>query len=216
MRNCIRVSLAGTGLLLVALLVGTAVRADDPHMTAAEAAALPKWCLVYNQTSNLAPHFTKDPELAAKLAGFLRSGCGGHHHYCWALVWANRGYFRDESSPTPANHYYGVALGDFGYTIGNSRDTCSLLPDIYTKSGELQAAMGHPKEAEALFRKVIGLKPSYAPAYVGLSDLFESQDKSDEAITALQAGIKINPNSSALKKKLARVQARTSGQVPTP
>jgi tetratricopeptide (TPR) repeat protein len=210
------ISLGKASRLIFILLAAPPVVANDPQMNAAEAAILPAWCLVYNQAGNLRPQDTKDPEIAAKLASFMRSGCSGHHHYCWALVWANRGYFRQETDSYPADYYYSVGIADLGYVLQNSQPTCSLIPDMHTKAGEWEALRGRPKEAEERFRKAIGIKPTHSQAYVGLSDLFESLEKNDAAIAVLQLGIKTNPTSSVLKKKIARLQARISGKTEAP
>jgi Tfp pilus assembly protein PilF len=87
---------------------------------------------------------------------------------------------------------------------------------MHTKAGEWETLRGHPKEAEERFRKAIGIKPTHIQAYIGLCDLFESLGNNDSAIATLQIGIKANPTSSALKKKLARLQARISGKTAAP
>lgn len=116
----------------------------------------------------------------------------------------------------PESAYYDVAMSDYGYVFSESKriarhERCSLFPEMYTKIGELEMLRGRPKEAEQSYFKAISLKPTYVPAYVGLSDFYETQGLTDKAIATLQQGIKANPQSSALKKKLQRVEQRTSG-----
>jgi hypothetical protein len=50
----------------------------------------------------------------AKVAAYLRSGCSGVRHYCWALVWSNRAVFRD-ATKTTKKRYFAVAISDDAY-----------------------------------------------------------------------------------------------------
>ena len=182
--------------------------------TDAEAALLPNWCEFHRKGS------TSDPMVAAKLAAFKREGCGGQHHYCWGMATANRvlmpstlGYpSLDRAKMT---WEFEAAVGDLDYVIKHSKGTCSLIPDIHTKSGEWMTLVGRYDQAEKRFRKAIGVKNDFAPAYIGLSDLFEIREKPNDALAVLQAGIKANPQSTALKKKLSRLQQRIAQQ-PSP
>lgn len=177
-----------------------------------EAALLPTWCEVYRRTGNLRPSDARDTMVASRLAAFIRQGCGGHHHYCWALATANRALFFRSDNPNAQAWQLKDAMGDFNYVLRNSKNTCPLVPDMHTKSGEWHTLIGNYKEAEKRLRQAIAIRPDYAPAYVGLSDLFETQDKPDEALAALQQGLKANPKSAALKKKLDRLQQRIAKQ----
>ncbi len=85
-----------------------------------------------------------------------------------------------------------------------------MLPDIYTKIGEVQWQLGKQKEAEASYAKALEIKRGYPMALVGLSDLFEARAETDKSIAILREGLKINPQSTILKKKLQRLEARTA------
>ncbi len=209
-----------TCLLLIAMALnglpgaGSAL-AGDPQATAADWALIPAWCrfaMSARKTDNRVNQIP-DPQLRAKIHALDKSGCNGFHHYCWGLIWANRGYLYNGEDYNLRRSYFAWAISDFQYIFANSEpgNTCSLFPESYTKLGEMKLLIDKPREAESHYREALQLKPDYAPAYAGLSDLYETQGHIDKAVAVLQAGLKVKPTSSALKKKLARLQARTAG-----
>ncbi len=191
--------------------------ADDPRATEAEIALIPEWCKRIMTKDGSGTTSSQEPQVRAKIYDLQSSGCGGIHHFCWALIWANRGYFRSYDSQYPLAHLYGSAIDDMKYVFDHSRSgKCKLFPEMHTKTGELKLLLDRQDEAEESFRKALAIKPSYAPAYIGLSDLYEAQGAAEKAIEVLQAGIKANPKSSALQKKLKRVQQRSAGPSASP
>ncbi|MBV5272707.1 MAG: tetratricopeptide repeat protein [Lamprocystis purpurea] len=211
-----------TCLLLIAMALsglpgaGSAI-AGDPQATEADWAMVPAWCrfaMSARKTNNRVDQIP-DPQVRAKIRALDNSGCNGFHHYCWALIWANRGYFTSTEDQALRRSYFDWAISDFRYIFANSEpgNTCSLFPESYTKLGEMKLLIGKPQEAETHYRAALKLKPDYAPAYAGLSDLYETQGHIDKAVAILQAGLKVKPTSSALKKKFARLQARTGGDL---
>ncbi len=186
---------------------------------AAQVALLPDWCEFYFKTSNLAPQNATDPAMSSKLAGFIRKGCAGHDRYCSALARANRVLMSQTFQSQPMSiemqgSQFDAALADFDHVLRSSKPACPLVPDMYTKSGEWMTKVGKYKIALERFQKAIRARNDYAPAYIGLSDLYETLEKPDYALAALQQGIKANPQSTALKKKLNRLQQRV-GQQPS-
>lgn len=198
---------------------GSAV-AGDPQASEAEWAMIPAWCrfaTAARKTDNKVEQIP-DPHIRSKIRALDASGCNGFHHYCWALIWANRSYFYDGEDHWVTRTNYDWAISDLNYVFHNSEagDTCALFPEMHTKMGEMKFLIGKPREAESSYRAALKLKPGYAPAYAGLSDMYEAQGASDKAVAVLQAGLKANPQSNAIKKKLARLQARTAGAGPAP
>lgn len=191
-----------------------------------EWAMVPNWCrdagAGFSVTSNPELYQSglakvKDPSVRAKIMSLDRSGCGGYHHYCYALLWSNRAnldLIQKEDSQIAG--LLADALGDFGFVLNASKPGCALLPDIYTKIGEIQMQVDKPGEAEANFKKALEIAHGYPQAFMGLSDLFESQGQTDKSIAVLHEGLKVNPQSNALKKKLARIEGRAaaSGNAP--
>lgn len=201
--------------------------ANDPQATEAEWALVPAWCSdslkSYSVTANPGLYAAglaeiKDPQVRAKIVSLDKSGCSGYHHYCWALIWANRGYFYEGEDHWTLESFYGWAISDLNYVFNSSKNskTCLLMPEMHTKRGEMQLLLGKAKEAEASYLAAIAIKREYAPAYIALSDMYESLGDSEKALEILQTGIKANPSSGALSKKLARLQARVAGQVAKP
>lgn len=190
------------------------VCAGKPDMDDFQLSLLPRWCHLTSRNTIDEAHLP--PEELAKAHGYFKSGCSGLHHYCWALTWTNLGHFPNPENKSPPEFYYGQAIGDYDYVLERSQKGCKLLPDIHTKIGALEAIMGNSKKAEKQFHNALSLNPGYIPAFAGLSDLYETQGDIDKARTVLGAGIKANPQSGALKKKLARLQARTGGTALAP
>jgi hypothetical protein len=204
-------------VIVLSLLGYGPASADEPRGTPAEYAMIPKWC-AYSNPGALTPIVGErgaSPEVRAKVLQLRHAGCSGIHHYCWALIWSNRAFLNDTSDYDRQFHY-SVAISDHQYVLDQSNKSCPMIPELYTKQGELYALSNKPQDAEAKFRQALGVKASYAAAYIGLSDLYETQGATDKALAALQAGIKANPKSTALQKKLQRVQQRASGTAAQP
>jgi tetratricopeptide (TPR) repeat protein len=208
------IALAAVAALLGLELPWSAL-ADDPNADEVDLALLPEWCKVVMAGGD-AVQRSNDQRVRAKLFDITSSHCSGYHHYCWALVWANRGRFRD-AGPDRTRYYFEVAIDDLEYVFHHSDSkNCKLAPEMHTKIGEWKLQLDNLKGAEESFRSALAIKPSYAPAYLGLSDLYETQGTIEKSIEVLQAGIKANPKSVALEKKLKRVQQRSPGTSAAP
>ena len=193
--------------------------ADQPkNIQPHEWAMVPVWCpnagaslSVQGNRRDFELAKVKDPDVRAKIVALDRSGCNGYHHYCYGLLWSNRAYLSfGVGDHSQDSYYFTNAIGDFEYVLGQSQPSCSLRPDIYTKIGEIQSQLGKQKEAEASYAKALEIKRGYPMALVGLSDLFEARGETAKSIAVLREGLKINPQSTALKKKLQRLEARTA------
>jgi tetratricopeptide (TPR) repeat protein len=188
--------------------------AANPHAAEDELAMVPSWCRYGGAPLRGARAIAEipNPLIRYKLNAMTASGCSGIHHYCYALIWTNRAYAASDVRAEVRHGMMGEAVDDFQYVLRNSkgRNTCVLFPDIYTKIGDLSLMREDLPAAERNYQQALTLKPGYVGAFNGLSDLFESRGEHDKAIEALEAGIKANPGSTALKKKLARIQAGNS------
>ena len=189
------------------LLMSQPCRGSSDYGTPAEQELLPEWCRNYQIIKR---EEDWSPVAKAQIAKFRKSGCGGFHHYTWALIDANKAFFGDY--PTEKKHFYfSEAIDNFRYVFKNSKPSCVLIPDMHAKSGDYYALMGKPKEAVESYQQALKANPGYTPAFIGLSDLYEMQGDTEKAVSILQAGVKANPRSNPLKKKLSRLQARISG-----
>lgn len=192
-------------LVLLATLFSFVVNnslANNPRATTQELRKLPAWCLhhpsvIGREKASLLP---KD----ATLTRIGATGCGGVHHYCWALVQVNRAGFAHNLRDRKVN--YKLALSNLEYTLNSSTQSCLLLPVIYMKVGEVQAKLGDYSNAVLSYRRVIDKQPHLSMAYYGLSNVYLRQDQYDEAIAVLEAGIKANPSSTSLKKHLEELK----------
>ena len=106
------------------------------NVTDAEMALLPRYCPdtfgfkygdAYTNTSPNAP----------KWVGMMGKGFWAMHHYCWALI----NLARAQKPMVPANLRQAMreyAIGDMQYVIENTAPDFIMLPEIYTKIGEVQ------------------------------------------------------------------------------
>ncbi|HYN76626.1 MAG TPA: tetratricopeptide repeat protein [Lamprocystis sp. (in: g-proteobacteria)] len=197
--------------LLIALLTSLPAWAEH-RAKANELPFIQPWCsyisFVTNDQADRNP--TPDPETAALIAKIHRTGCRGYWHACWGMALRNRG-IAHQLEGTQEGYWFHEAISGFGFVLRESGPACSLIPQLHAEMGETYALLGDVNAAEWSYRQALKAKPGYVKAYVGLSDLFEQQGAMDKAIAVLQEGIKANPASSGLKKKLQRVQARASG-----
>lgn len=177
---------------------------------------LPTWCQTYRYVLKEGENpYKADAQTLALQAKIDRSGCKGAWHFCWAMARRNH-IISSETSEAHLPFLVGVMAGDLNFLFKGSRPTCALIPEVHVRLGEGYALIGNVKEAEKSFLAALKVKPGYALAYIGMSDMYENQGNTDKAIAVLQQGIKANPGSSGLKKKLARVQARASGESASP
>jgi hypothetical protein len=101
---------------------------------------------------------------APKWVAMMGKGFWAIHHYCWALI----NLLRIQGPLVPAAVKQGAreeALGDLAYVIQNSPPDFILLPEIFTKMGQIQLDLKRPAAADASFARARTLKRDYWPAY---------------------------------------------------
>lgn len=174
-----------------------------------EWAMIPSWCADAGGFEH--PEQIGNEAHRVKVFALNAAGCDGHHHFCYGLIWSNRIFMAEHKRSKDNVHAVTRAEGDFEYMLKRSQPTCPMVYDAYIKLGEIKTIVSDFAGAEQAFTKALKNKPNRAGGYFGLSDLYETAGKPDKSIAILKQGIAANPRSSALKKKLERVQARLSG-----
>ncbi|MCK7579212.1 MAG: tetratricopeptide repeat protein [Chromatiales bacterium] len=182
-------------MVLNALTARWAV-AGDPQATPDELKRLPDWCV----TASSVNAFKKKME---------PSGCGGLHHYCWALVWSDR-------KSSAGSYFYGDAISDLKYVISHSKNSCAMLPIVYLRMGDVYSQSGNHESAIGYYRHAINANPKLIMAYSGMSRAFVMLGTKQKAIDALKEGLKANPNNSLLSKRLEWVESLSEEAPKTP
>ena len=210
-------AIAVGGLLLACTASAFAGKPDN--VTEAEMALLPRYCPdtfgfkygdAYTNTSPNAP----------KWVGMMGKGFWAMHHYCWALI--NLG--RAQKPAVPANLRQATreyAIADMQYIVKNTEPDFIMLPEIYTKIGDVQLSLKHPSEANDAFARARSLKPDYWPAYIGWAEYLRRAGEKARARELVAEGLSYAPQSKTLRSLFtelggdpATVQPRPASEKP--
>ena len=181
--------------------------ANNPFVENDELNRLPEWCSYYPWVMGSHEPAKKNasPQVKAAIA-LVTSGCYGPQHYCWALVYANRGDSAVNSRQRNTNYRLAFPELDFVGKSSNTKESCILIPEMLLKRGELHAKLGEYPSAVRNYRLAILRNPKEVRAYSGLSRVYQLMGSKKEALATLQDGVKANPKSNLLKKRLAELQ----------
>lgn len=170
-----------------------------------EVALLPPYC-VYTEMfrSKRVPGGENSDEFARWQALFGKSTFHHLHHYCWALMKANRGLFLARE-PWLRESYLGYSIEEFDYVIERAPDDFLLLPEILTKKGEILVRLRKGPVAVTSFERAAQLKPDYWPPYAHMSDYYKSIGNMGKAREILDKGLSFSPDAMALKRRLAEL-----------
>ncbi|HTP98418.1 MAG TPA: hypothetical protein VMN56_03770 [Casimicrobiaceae bacterium] len=206
---------------LAASVLATGSLAGKPtEVTDAEMAMLPPYC-VDTMGFKYGDAYTNTSPNAPKWVALMGQGFWAMHHYCWALI--NIG--RAQRPTMPANLRQGTresAIGDMRYVIENTPPDFVMLPEIYTRIGEQQLALGRVSDARASFDKARSLKPDYWPPYFQWAEYLHRAGKTAEARAVTEEGLAYSPGAKPLQSLLvdlggnpATVAPKTSASEPT-
>jgi hypothetical protein len=188
------------GLLVLASGAG----AETPlNITRGEVARLPEYCRD-TQTFEMKGSRDGPTERQRRWVALIGDPFWGLHHYCWALISANRA---EQAGLTPAQriHLLNSAVADAYYVIDISTREMPLLPEIYLRIAQYHLAMGRVVDSMQHYERSRELKPDYWPAYVGLAELNEKLGRRQQALDALNDGLKVMPDEPRLKEALAKL-----------
>jgi len=210
-------------ILIGCLLLGfslTASAGKPEGVTEAEMALLPRYC-PDTQTFKYGDAYTNTSPNAPKWVGMMGKGFWAMHHYCWALI--NLG--RAQKPSTPANVRQAAresAVSDMQYVIENTTPDFILLPEIYSKQGEVLLSLKRPQVASLAFGKARLLKPDYWPPYFHWGEYLLQTGQKKEAREVVEEGLSYAPQTKALRSLLVElggdpsaVQPRSASEKPT-
>jgi tetratricopeptide (TPR) repeat protein len=95
-----------------------------------------------------------------------------------------------------------AAISDMKYVIDNTTPDFVLLPEIYTKMGEVQLLLNRPSEAYEAFGRARSLKPNYWPPYFQWGEYLRKNGKKNEARAVVEEGLGYAPDAKPLQSLL--------------
>lgn len=177
---------------LALTLTSTLSFAKPQDVTEAELKLLPRYCL---DTQWFPDRYQTR---ATHWKNIMGKSFNAMHHYCWGLTNMNR------ARKASAKHKTGLledVLNDFWYVIQQSPSEFVLLPEIYTRIGEVELMIKHPNKANDAFSKARNLKPDYWPAYTHWIEFLMQTRKRAEALELARSGLMYVPDARVLREQ---------------
>ena len=143
----------------------------------------------------------------------LGSGFLHIHHYCYGQVYLQRA-MRYGNSPAERKFLLTSALGEFQYVVRNSKSDFVLLPEIYTRMGDVQLLLSLPKDANESFARARAIKPDYWPGYSHWTEFLIRSGKRSEAKQLVIEGLKYSPKSKPLAQQYRELKDNSPEMVP--
>jgi tetratricopeptide (TPR) repeat protein len=201
----------------IALAPEAALGGKPDNITPAEMAMLPPYC-PDTSTFGSGDAYSNTSPNAPRWVALMGKGFWAMHHYCWALINLSR-IQRPSTPPVIRQGIREAALGDMKYVIDNTPPDFVVLPEIYTKMGEVQLALNREADANASFSKARALKPDYWPPYYQWADHLRRNGRKEQARQVVDEGLKNAPQAKSLLQLKADLDppsprpgsARTSG-----
>lgn len=187
-------------VLSIALLGAAApVVAAVENVTSGEMALLPPYCPDTQTFKYGNASFNPSPR-AGYWIGLMGPTFWHMHHYCWALINVRRGQLPGVAPQFRRGHYES-ALGDYNYVVKNAPPDFVLLPEIFTRIGEANVALGNMAGAYDAFMKARSIKRDYWPPYLRWAEVLATSNQKSEARQVLAEGLKYSPNAKPLLDK---------------
>jgi len=203
------------GMCCLLLLLCTSAFAGKPeNITEAEMALLPQYCPDTFGFKYGDAYFNTSPN-APEWVGLMGKSFWAMHHYCWALINLGRAQKPSMSAmQRQATREY--AISDMQYVIENSTPDFIMLPEIFTKKGEVLLTLKRPLEARDAFAKARELKPDYWPPYFQWGGYLMRAGQKNEAREVVEAGLSFAPQSKALRGLLVELGGNPATIKPRP
>lgn len=174
--------------------------AQPEAITKTEIALLPAYCPDTN-TFGYGGEYNPSPN-AAKWVSMMGRGFWAMHHYCWALIRLTRAE-KAGVPPVVQRGYRQAAIGDLYYVVEHSPPDFIMLPEIYTKIGEVQLLLKQFPDARKSFELARSLKADYWPAYFHWADHLRRSGETAKARALVEEGLSHSPDAKPLQGLLA-------------
>lgn len=195
----------GVAALVAGLLVWSAgARASYPTgWTDAELALTSPYCQDVQTMRYGDAHSNTSPN-ARKWVALMGDGFWALHHYCWAQINLARAE-RPSTEPVIRQGLREGAIADMMYVIHNTPPDFVLLPEIYTRKGQVELMLKRDADALASFAKARELKPDYWPPYFQWAQHLAAIGHKPEARQVVEEGLAYAPTSKTLRKYLVEL-----------
>lgn len=204
--------------LLLALTVcfsGSLALANKPKgITKAEMALIPSYCPDTMGFGYGDAHYNTSPR-APHWVSMLGKDFWHLHHYCWALINRQRAT-RYGLSKMQRKGLLEEVLSDYQYVLERAAPDFILLPEILTRTGEVELILYRPERANATFARARQLKPDYWPAYSHWIEYLIGKGRRGEAKELAQEGLEISPGSKTLQEQYRLLGGNPALIVPRP
>jgi tetratricopeptide (TPR) repeat protein len=128
------------------------------------------------------------------------------HHYCFGINFANKA--EKELINSKSRHkFLALAVGQFDYVLGHWPDDFALKPEALWRKGKAYRLLGQIQDATATLIEALRIKPDYVQAWLELTECYIQTGNVNAGREVLAKGLAILPESSALKAKLATLDA---------
>lgn len=121
------------------------------------------------------------------------------HHYCWALNEIQRSQ-RANIDRQARIGLWQEAANNYEYVIKNAEPDFVLLPEIYTRLGEVELLRNLPAKANQAFSMARELKPDYWPAYSRWAEYLMRNSQRAEALRIVTSGLQYSPDAKILRE----------------
>ena len=121
------------------------------------------------------------------------------HHYCWALNEIQRSQ-RANTNRQARIGLWQEAANNYLYVIKNAEPDFVLLPEIYTRLGEVELLRNLPANANKAFSMARELKPDYWPAYSRWAEYLMRNSQRAEALRIVTSGLQYSPDAKNLRE----------------
>ena len=161
----------------------------------------------WDKNTNMLPQYCKDRATGRfeKWRNTFGEAYIHMHHYC-------SGVFAEQKAKVTLNQservsWLGRVVHQMSYVSGSCNTGHVLYPELHTRWGWALSQQGQVGEAVQHYQLALKAKRNYTLAYIRLSELYLEANQPDEARKVLESGLKARPNSSALKKRLKKIES---------
>jgi len=205
------------GLALMALLISVSPEAlanKPKNIEESEMQLIPPYCPhtmgfkygdAYSRTSPMAKHW-----VARMGDSFWHM-----HHYCWARITLNRAK-KAGTPPQARKALLEEARNDYSYVVERAPSDFVMLPEVYTRLGEVELLLDNPNKAKAAFDRARAQKPDYWPAYSYWAEFLLKKGQRPEALKTTAIGLSYVPDSKVLRELFRVLGGKPSDIPPRP
>lgn len=183
---------------LATLAFSTGVAAvAPPNITNEELKLAPPYCPDTNTFGYGGAQYNASPN-APKWVAMMGPTFWAMHHYCWAIINLSR-IQRPGTSEMVKRSVREEALGDLNFVLEHGERSSVVMPEVLTKMGDVQVALGNIREANDAYAEARSLRRDYWPAYYQWADYLQRTGRKIEARKLVEEGLSYAPGNKSLE-----------------